>query len=204
MKKSVIILGIIICAIIPIMAIIIYAFPPMHRQTAEQSQKNYEKYYNALTSLSILHHLQIEKIGDGDIVHKGLKITLDRTHKIEIYFENNCYLTEISNRGLESFSVSYYNENAAGEPFDIKLFVEIVNAISGRKIKMNYISRFLEDCQENEISSKYEFEKLEGELVSIRDPLNFAEDWVTTYVLREDASERLVFWGATKYGTWLF
>lgn len=170
----------------------------------EQSQKNFEYYETQLQELLEPYGLTITESPTDDINdppteeqiygwYRSFLIEIDDTATITVDFSSNATWKE---KGREDFYV-FYRSNGENE-FDVKLFTEIVNAVSGREIDEDYCAQFLSDPEEAHSPSRYALSKSDGQKIYKYEFLNFQQDWSIGYTLDEDGVEELRFWGLTK------
>lgn len=170
----------------------------------EQSQKNFAYYETQLKELLEPYGLTINELPTDYITnpppeeqtfgwYRSFLIEIDDTSTITVDFSSNATWED---KGREEFNVFYQN-NGENE-FDVKLFTEIVNAVSGREIDEDYCEQFLSDPEEAHSPSRYALSKSDGQKIYKYEFLNFQEDWSISYTLDEDGVEELRFWGLTK------
>ena len=105
-----------------------------------------------------------------------------------------------SKTGVESFNLQYtINDNESNKKnFNIDFFIELVNSVTGKIITKEFCDEFLQASENKFPTSKYGFEKLNGELIAKQKVLNFFEVWTITYVLSSNYEGTLSFDGLTK------
>lgn len=160
----------------------------------EQSQKNFDKYETELKKIAEKHGYKLEENEDfyeGSPVDKGWKIVLNGAERIEISLSSD---GESSVRGTEHFYVDYilWGSHAVNREYDTQLFSDIVNVMSGKKIKPSMVSRFL-DSDDNFLS-EYDTDKK----IRYSKTLDFWENWQFEYVLTLQDEGILSFYGLTE------
>jgi hypothetical protein len=169
--------------------------------TIEQSQKNIVAYETSIQEIAANYglvcegnfNLTIERGANG----RDISIKIGEKSRVEIYTSSSA--TE-SQSGIESFSVNYFiddNKNHE-EDFNLELFVDLVNAISGRELTMDFCNEFLEAPEGKYPASDYGYQKLNGEHIAKQFDFNFFGDWGISYILDKDYTEQLTFGGLTK------
>ena len=166
----------------------------------EQSTKNFAIYQNSLQEIADQYEVELTETKDINIEnqnsYKDLCIIISIDVEIKIRIINSAYN---STTGVESFDVDYTlnNENSENQ-FNINLFVDLVNCISGKPISTDFCNEFLDAPETKYAAEKYGYEKLNGEIVAKMYPLNFWEDWTISYILSQQNEETLSFGGLTK------
>ncbi len=122
-------------------------------------------------------------------------ITVNDKSKINIEFSTNA--TE-AQKGTGTFSISYTISDVSDDNnFDVKLFTEIVNSISGKTITTDFVTDFLTAPEEKYSVEKYGLSG-DGYAVEKMYALNFWEDWVIGYNLTYNNHAELWFYGRIK------
>lgn len=168
--------------------------------TRSVSAENFSKYEKIIRMISDKYDLSMSEINDPNYhdendVNKEFSLT---GTDLEIYvgLANDALDTE--EKGEETFLVAYnIPEN---KDFDLELFCELVNSISGRTISTEYCDKFLHNLDTSQrFSNDYD------EIFSDSKPLNFESNWVISYTLKKidfpnDYSQELLFGGLTIAG----
>lgn len=162
--------------------------------TLEQSEKNFVAYESSIRDIAANYNCNVEEktdenISDEQTCYKNLVVKIDDNS--EICLSMNNYVHN-SKKGVERFDLLYIIEDNKNkeQKFNIELFVDIVNAISGKEITQSYCEEFLNSAENNESAN--------GKLISKHSFLNFFEDWGISYNLYENFNEELSFSGLTK------
>ncbi len=101
--------------------------------------------------------------------------------------------------GVESFDIEYTKENVKSyNEYNIKLFVELSNSISGRALTDDDVWEFINAAEDQYPVTKYGRGKASDELISKIRFEDFFENWCLFYTLRADNTETLTFSGLTK------
>ena len=121
-------------------------------------------------------------------------IVVNDESRINVEFSTNSTDTQ---KGNGTFSISYTTSNVSDDNFDVELFAEIVNSISGKTITTDFVTEFLTAPEEKYSVKKY---GLSGDdyAISKMHALNFWEDWVIGYELTYDSYAELWFYGYIK------
>ena len=159
-----------------------------HPISVEDHNHNLIQYYDKLTKIAVENGLTMAQEGKGTYDHPWV-IKVAPEEEIEVYIEHD---SEDGSSGLESVDISYWiPSKSSPEGFNVKLFTQIINAISGKPLSEVKCNDFLGDS-----SGKYI--DYTGESDDKRMPLNFFEDWVVYYAEHEYNNEAgLHFWGPT-------
>ena len=174
--------------------------------TQEEAKKNFSNYEEQLKAVLTPYHLTLTRDAAEDDdskygIYRNYVIDLnDETYvKVWLHCNANKDVSGWPDTGYEMFSVDYYSDG--NREFNLELFTDIVNTISGRKITKEYCETFLSDPEEKHPASKYGLKKTEGEKVRKSESLNFWDDWSIDYILYDDETEEFSFSGLTKEGT---
>ncbi len=121
-------------------------------------------------------------------------IVVNDESRINVEFSTNATETQ---KGNVTFSISYTTLDVSDDNFDVELFTEIVNSISGKTITTDFVNEFLTAPEEKYSVKKY---GLSGDdyAISKMHALNFWEDWVIGYELTYDSYAELWFYGYIK------
>ena len=131
-----------------------------------------------------------------DDVKMTLSIKIDEEFSIELRLYHSGTPTSL---GLENFVMEYnHNLYKSTTEFDTELFVDLVNAISGREITKTYCDTFLEAAEKKYSAAKYGYSGENGPTIYKIDMLNFWEDWIISYQCYALDSEILEFSGLTE------
>lgn len=168
--------------------------------TVEQSKENFSVYQDSLQNIADEYDLELTATEDKNIEnqdsYKDLIISISSDIHIRIRIINSAYE---SDKGVESFSIDYKIGNVDSEDdFNMQLFVDLANCISGKNISVDFCDEFLNAPESKYSAEKYGYKKLNGEIIVKQHPLNFFEDWNISYVLTKDQERTLTFGGLTK------
>ena len=166
------------------------------RITWEQSEKNFQVYQNDLISVLEHYGLSLEKCETNeydDYLSLSFLVTVDDEMSIDIRLHTNA---SHDRTGREEVEILY--RNYGEQPFDLQLFTEVVNTVSGREITQEYCEKFLSDPEEDHSPARYGLQKDSIKKVYKYEFLNFGQDWAITYSEYDDETEALAFWGLTK------
>ena len=159
------------------------------RLTVEQSEENFENYRQRLNEVAQEYGVELV----------GSTITISPSERIDIELER---LEDEEDKVIESFSIEYeISDVESEEEFNVPLFVDLVNCVSGRELTVEFCEEFLMAPEDEYPASAYGFKKANGEIVAKQYPMNFFEDWVIGYELTEEGVGTLWFGGLTKNGT---
>lgn len=154
----------------------------------EDLQAVAERYEVELTEIQ-KNYLQPKK------ARKIFQISLENA-VIEIMILNSS--SDVYTMGVESFSVTYEIERSnSGTSFCVDLFVDLINAVSGRKITRDLCQEFLDAPEEKYAATRKGYHKSNGEIIYKIKNLNFFEDWRIYYELYPQ-EEILSFGGLTR------
>lgn len=160
--------------------------------SVDQSEKKLEVYRAVLQKIADEHEVVLTGIWEDLIGYREYSISISDDEEIHIYMW--CYPNTAG-----SFRMEYIldNENYDNE-FDVELFVDLVNGISGRTLSYEFCMDFL-DAPESEYSvERYGYGKDDDEIISKMEHLNFFEDWTLYYTLYDTQTEYLTFGGLPK------
>lgn len=168
--------------------------------TIEQSKKNFAVYEKSLQEIADKYGLKLTSTEDKNIEnqdsYKDFLITISSNVDIEIRIINSAYEAE---KGVEGFNVNYKISVVDTEgDFNMPLFVDLVNCVSGKNISVDYCNEFLNAPESKYSAEKYGYKKLNGEIIAKQHALNFFEDWNISYILSKDGEGILSFGGLTK------
>lgn len=165
----------------------------------QQSNDNFQMYFNAIQQVAEEYGLklteEINHTAERQQPYKDLHIGITSNAFIKIRMINSAVETD---KGSESFTVDYflYNSDLIPET-DVKLFVALVNCISGKKVSYDFCCSFLSAPESEYAASDYGYQKKDGELVAKMFPMNFFEDWVLCYFETLERKQ-MSFGGLTK------
>lgn len=167
--------------------------------TIEQSQKNFLTYQDSLEKVASQYNLELTETKDFNFDDldsiKDFVVFINTESQIRIRMINSAFESE---KGVESFSIDYTIVNTDFEnDFNIQLFVDLVNCISGKTVSVDLCNEFLSAPESKYAAEKYGFQKLNGEKIAKEYPLNSFEDWNISYVLNKDGEETLTLGGLT-------
>ncbi|MDD6645500.1 MAG: hypothetical protein PUE67_05520 [Oscillospiraceae bacterium] len=167
--------------------------------TIEQSKENFPVYESELKEVANDYNLELIEIEDdyykenfdeNEFLIKSFNIIKDDT-EIEITLRNDSINTT---KGRESFYVNYVTHSS----FDVSLFVNLVNCVSGKEITEDFCKEFLEAPEEKYSAEDRGFQKPSEGVIVKEYPLNFFEDWVISYYFYPESRQELSFGGLTK------
>ena len=147
------------------------------------SAENFVKYAATFREISNKHDLTMLPIetpisSDDDASHVSKNFSLSRKDtEISVYLSNDAL--DFEQEGEETFLIAYMLP--IDEDYDLDLFAELVNAVSGRTITAEYCEDYLRSIEvydKNTRNKKADFSKSK--------PLNWEGDWVISYTLRND------------------
>lgn len=164
------------------------------------SVENFSKYEKKIQMISNKYNLSMSEINDPNYddvnyIHKDFIIS-GTDLEISFYLSNEALDTE--EKGEETFLIVYsIPEN---KDFDLELFTELVNSISGKTISKEFCENFLDNLNVSENNSQDT-----GIPLYKSKPLDFEPNWVISYTLEEteypdDYSQNLEFVGLTIAG----
>lgn len=152
-------------------------------------------------------YIEIEAIANGNNLEdrfwvtdeanslKKYHISVNDTSNIYIEFSTNATETQ---KGMGYFSVSYTISDIGDEnSFDVELFTELVNSISGKTITADFVTEFLTAPEEKYSVQKYGLSG-DGYAVEKMHALDFLEDRVIGYNLTYDNHADLWFYGRVR------
>lgn len=168
--------------------------------TIEQSSKNFTIYENELKKVANDYNLElieddiIEDLDENEVADKTLNIIVNKDDtEIEIVLKNDALNSSM--KGRESFYINYVTHNSS---FDVSLFVDLVNCVSGKEITEDFCKEFLEAPEEKYSAEDRGFQKPSEGVIAKDYPLNFFEDWVISYYYYPESREELSIGGLTK------
>lgn len=171
----------------------------------EQSILNLKSYENSLTLVAQKYNESLIETFDlnieGSKLIKDLVIKMKNGDEIQIRIINTAVYYNDTSGGPEEISINYNIVKSTESEFNIPLFVEIVNSISGKRITEKYCVDFLEAPEKRYSPSRYGIDKSDNELIFKYEFLNWLEEWSIGYYLHKDYSEELTFWGFSKEST---
>lgn len=164
------------------------------------SADNFSKYEKIIQMVSNKYNLSMREINDPNYddenyIYKDFIIS-GTDLEISFYLSNEALDTE--EKAEETFLIVYnIPEN---KDFDLELFTELVNSISGKTISTEFCENFLDNLNVSENISQDP-----GILLYKSKPLDFEPNWVISYTLEEteypdDYSQKLEFVGLTISG----
>lgn len=163
------------------------------------SAENFIQYMAKFREISNKHNLAMLPIetpisSSDDASHISNNFSLSRKDtEINVLLSNDAL--DFEQEGEETFLIAYMLPK--NEEYDLDMFAELVNAVSGRTITAEYCEEFLRSIEvydKNTRNRKADFSKSK--------PLNWEGNWVISYTLRETAfpntySQELSFTGLT-------
>lgn len=187
-----------------VLAYLICYFVRINDVSVKESEGNFVVFEQKLDAVARKYFLSCEPyVSDGEVVADGAKdyiIEISDSEWISIYLENTGSKDE---EGQEEVTVTYeINDNRAvgdemGRGMNIPLYVDVVNAVSAKKVSVNYCNDFLKAPEYEHDAVDSGLEKSEDMLVYKYQDLNFFNDWSISYELYDDNWQVLEFWGLT-------
>ncbi len=166
--------------------------------SGSESARNFSKYEKLIRMIANKYDLTMKEINDPNYsdekwVNKDFELS-GKDMLINVGLENTALDTE--EKGEEKFLIVYSIPD--DDYFDLDLFTELVNLISGKAISKIYCDEFLS----NVYLGKNVSLDCDDLLIYDSKPLNFEEEWVISYTLREavypsDYPQELEFTGLT-------
>lgn len=169
--------------------------------TIEQSKKNFPVYESELKEVANDYNLElleveddiVEDLDDNEVADKTFNIIVNKDDtEIEIVLKNNAINS--STKGRETFYVNYVTHSS----FDVSLFVDLVNCVSGKEITEDFCKEFLEAPEEKYSAEDRGFQKPSEGVIAKEYPLNFFEDCVISYYFYPESRQELSIGGLTK------
>lgn len=182
-----------ICLYQPIIILLLLCSCTTKFISVEQSNRNFSEYQQSLQNVANNYNLCLDEIEVKD-TYRDFSITFQNS-KILIRLDNNAIE---SKEGVESFSIDYYLKKDSTDEdlkeFNVGLFVDLVNCISGKTISEDFCNEFLNAPEKKYSAEKYGYNKVNGSIIAKMYSFNFFEDWTIFYEskLTED---RLSFGG---------
>lgn len=142
--------------------------------TIKQSEKNFPVYESDLIEVANNYNFELievedDSIEDDELSEKTFNITIDDDTEIEIWMKNDALSSSAT--GRESFSVDYVTHKP--KSFDVSLFVDLVNCISGKEITEDFCNEFLKAPEEEYSAEDRGYEKPSEDVIAKEHPLNF-------------------------------
>lgn len=176
------------------------SFDNLTAVTLAETKQNFLLYNDKIEKLISKQNIKKHNM-NSDNTNMSFSIQIEKNFLIYIEIENS---TNNHSPGIERVTVNYRHEHVAeqkSEEFNISLFVELVNCISGKEISVQECLDFL-NASENEFSpEKYNLEKTKDQLVLKINYLDFFQNWLLKYEQNSCNEETLTFWGLTKAST---
>ena len=168
--------------------------------TSEQSAENFKFYKGEIEDICEKYDVKIIDI-EKERSFLELHLSVSGTQKIYISMTNSTYYygDTTTSTGKEDFSIGY-NKSSTSD-FNVDLFVELVNAISGKTLSKEFCQKFLDAPEEDYPCERYGDEKEPNEKSYKLYSLNLFENWFIADTVYDDNTEELVFIGLTKTGT---
>ncbi len=192
MRKVIVVLVVVALSVISICSLL-FRTPTYELDTL--TEKFYE-CYNEIESITDKYNLESKDLVTDEI--KSLKqyyITVNDKQRIDITFSTTATETK---KGNGAFSISYTISDISDDNnFDVELFTDIVNSISGKTITTDFVTEFLTAPEEKYSVEKYGLSGGSYDVEKIH-ALNFWEDWVICYELTYDNHAELRFYGYVK------
>lgn len=165
----------------------------------EQIQKNCEEYEAKIREVAESYGYTCE---ESEIKirptppYKTFIIPINENTYISVIIQNN---PSNDDTNPERFSVHYIieAEGYGKETFDTKLFTEVSNIMSGKKLEKDFCDEFLQAPENEYPASAHGFKKLNKEQIAKKYLFNFMGDWAISYYLRANDSQELCFGGYT-------
>ncbi len=165
-------------------------------RSMEQSKENFSCYKSQMEAVLDSYGLKMDEVTPDELqagAYRSFLIIIDETADIAVYLTNDATGHDT---GREEVGI-YYSNSGDGN-LNVKLFVDIVNCVSGKEISEAYCEAFLAAPEENYLPVKSGEEKPTGKKIYKYEFLNFGEDWSISYSLNDDETEELNFCGLTK------
>ncbi len=192
MRKVIVVLVVVALSVISICSLL-FRTPTYELDTL--TEKFYE-CYNEIESITDKYNLESKDLVTDEI--KSLKqyyITVNDKQRFDITFSTTATETK---KGNGAFSISYTISDISDDNnFDVELFTDIVNSISGKTIITDFVTEFLTAPEEKYSVEKYGLSGGSYDVEKIH-ALNFWEDWVICYELTYDNHAELRFYGYVK------
>ena len=166
--------------------------------TAEQSEENLKFYRDEVMNICKEYDV---KIIDSENEKLSIKmyLSVSEDQEIDIDISNSAYYDGEVPTGREDFSIGY-NKSTSSD-YNVDLFVDLVNAMSGRILSKEFCEEFLAASEEDYPCERYGDEKQPDEISHKSYSLNFFEDWNIGDIVYDNNTEELRFTGLTKTGT---
>lgn len=164
-----------------------------------QTVQNLLIYQEDLQAVAERYEVELNEIQKNYLqpkkARKIFQISLENA-VIEIMILNSS--SDVYTMGAESFTIIYKIEsNDSGTSFCVDLFVDLINAVSGRKITRDLCQEFLDAPEEKYAATRKGSRKINGEVVYKIKNINFFDDWRLRYRLYPQ-EEILSFGGLTR------
>lgn len=152
--------------------------------------------YNGIESIVNEQNLENKcSLIDENMLLNEYCITVNGNARIDITFETNATKTQ---KGYGRFSLSYTIYDIGDDNnFDVELFTDFVNSISGKTVTTDFVTEFLTAPEDKYSCKKYGLSG-DGYAVKKMHSLNFWEDWIIGYELTYDNQATLWFYGYIK------
>ena len=167
------------------------------------SADNFIKYEKAIRAIAKKHDLAIEELEpvlyDGyDASRVSKEFSLSGGKGMHIYISLSNDALDMEPEGEETFYISYTLPFA--EDYDLYLFTELINAVSGETVTTDFCRDFLRGL-EIDLSPP----RVRYTIIFKSKPLDFGEHWIISYDLSgsdysESYRQDLTFTGLTKAG----
>lgn len=167
------------------------------------SEENFSMYEKSIRDIAKKYDLAIDELEpvlydgyDASRVSKEFSLSGGKGMHIYISFSNDALDGE--SEGEETFYISYTLPFA--EDYDLYLFTELINAVSGETVTTSFCRDFLRGL-EIDLSPP----RVRYTIIDKSKPLDFGEHWVISYTLRDPGfsgaySQELSLTGLTKAG----
>ena len=166
--------------------------------SSEDSAKNLVFYKEEIMDICKKYDVKVID-SEEERLSINLYLSVDEDQKMEIDISNSSYYEDDPVLGREDFWICY--TKPISSDYNVGLFVEIVNVISGRPLSKEFCKEFLSAPEEDYPCEKYGNEKESNEITYKLYCLNFFEDWVIADTVYKNNTEELIFRGLTKTGT---
>ena len=166
--------------------------------TTEQSEENFKFYKDEIISICKKYDVKITDSEEKKLLVE-LYLSVIKEQEIYIRIINSAYYGDEDLVGREDFYISYNKSTSSN--FNVDLFVDLVNAMSGKKLFKEFCEDFLAAPEEDYPGERYGDEKAYYEKSYKVHSLNLFEDWVIADTVYNDNTEELSFRGLTKTGT---
>ena len=191
--KKVIPICIIVAILVLSVCFVLFRYPSYDLKTLTEK---FTINYNEIESIANEYKLESKfSVTDESKALKKCYITVNEKSRIYVEFSTTATETQTGNG---TFSISYTISDVSDDNnFDIELFTEFVNSISGKEITADFLTDFLTAPEEKYSVEKYGLSDGSYAIEKMHS-LNFGEDWVIGYNSTYDNHAELWFYGYIK------